>query len=285
MLQVSNVFSGGTLEFARQSLHEHCFTLLCILFHNITGIAMALFMAAIPPCVYGGSPRDTLHLLENYKRVFRSCIELMLEGSGADAPLSNDELKSKLNHLYSTSKALFIAEHSEADANYKDADQLQRLCILKLDPKLRAELDYMAVLGSSILGVLRFGFGLSEIDSEQSERFPEGSEDRKVLESLLEGLEIADHDTSGFQKHHRAGKGREHNRPTLATDIAKQREAQRAIPRQTTFAHLCSYLYHYVLRREANLDEVSFGFVGKTKVNYSGKKSKVPEKLAPLKMY
>lgn len=244
---------------------------------------MALFMAAIPPCVYGGSPRDTLHLLEDYKRVFRSCIELMLEGSGTDAPLSNDELKSKLNHLYSTAKALFISEYSEADANYKDADQLQRLCILKLDPKLRAELDYMAVLGSSILGLLRFGVALSEIDSDRSERFVEGSEERAALQSLLAGLQIADHDTSGFHKHHRSGEGREHNRPKLATDFAKQGEEQRTVPPQTTFAHFCSYLYHYILHREANLDEVSFGFVGKTKLNYSGEKSKVPAKLTCLK--
>ena len=246
---------------------------------------MALLMASIPPCVYGGSPRDTLHLLEDYKRVFRSCIELMLEGSGTDAALSNDDLKSKMNHLHSTAKALFISEYSEADANYKDADQLQRLFILKLDPTLRAELDYMAVLGSSILGLLRFGVALLEIDSDRSMQFAEGSEDREILESLLEGLQVAEHGTSGFHKHHRAGMGKEHSRPKLAMDTAKKREGQRAVPPTTTFVHFCSYLYHYILHREANLDEVSFGFVGKTKTNYSGKKSKVPAKLPSLKMY
>ena len=61
---------------------------------------MAIFMATIPPGVYGGSPREAKFLLEDKKRAFRDCIELMLEGSGPESTLTNDDIKAKRKFLY-----------------------------------------------------------------------------------------------------------------------------------------------------------------------------------------
>ena len=77
---------------------------------NLVGIGMAMFMAAIPPRVYGGSPREAKFLLEDKKRAFRDCIELVLEGFGHDSILTNDDLRAKLHHLHAVAVATFLTE-------------------------------------------------------------------------------------------------------------------------------------------------------------------------------
>jgi hypothetical protein len=209
---------------------------------NCVGIGMAMLMAAIPPGVYGGSPREAKFLLEDNKRVF---------------------LKSKLEQLYATAEATFIAEFSEANDNFSDASQLQKLCILKLDPKLRLELDHMDILGSSILSLLRFSIALADIQPQGGETGDE-NDHRAALEGILDGLEIDDYKyhMSGFHMNHRAGEGMVHNKPkALRKDLNP-----RVIPAHVTFAHFCAYIYHYIVHREGNLETIQWGFFGAQKL-------------------
>mmetsp|Transcript_17431 Transcript_17431/g.37647 ORF Transcript_17431/g.37647 Transcript_17431/m.37647 type:complete len:869 (-) Transcript_17431:198-2804(-) len=238
---------------------------------NLVGIAMSMAMALIPPGVYGNSPRESKFLLEDQKRALRDCIGLVLEGSDS----------AKFHHLYATAKATFVAGFSEANENYNDANKLQRLCILKPNPRMKLELNNAAVLGSSILSLIRFGIILVEAEPEDEGSFAEGSEERRALETILEGLDIVDdpHKISRYHMHHQAGEGKSHERPNILCDSLNQ--AQRAVPAHTTFVHLCVYLCHYISHRELKLDNIYWGFLGKRHTS-KGRRTTLPKPVIQL---
>lgn len=240
---------------------------------NLVGIVMAMIMAAIPPGVYGNSPKEAKFLLEDTKRVFRDCIELVLEGSDP----------AKLHHLYAAAEATFIAGFSEANDNYNDANKLQRLCILKPNPGMKLELDHMAVLGSSILALIRFGIILVEAEPEEETRFREGSEDRRLLETILEGLDIEDdtHNISRYHIHRRAGEDKSHERPNVLCDSLNQ--ARRVVPAHTTFAHFSIFVWHYIVHREIKLDDIRWGYLGKQQTS-KGRRTTLSQPLLQLEV-
>ncbi|KAL7553245.1 hypothetical protein ACHAWF_016504, partial [Thalassiosira exigua] len=219
---------------------------------TIVGIAIAMAMAAIPPGVYGNSPRVAKFLLEDKKRIFRDCIVAALEGADT----------AKLHHLHAVALATFIPSFCEANSNYNDAMQLRRLCILKQNPGLRLELDHLAVLGSSILALIRFTILFVEAEPDGKKRFEEGSEGRHLLEKILTGLDIEDGASiSGYDLHFRELDGKTHERPNVLVDRLDL--ANRVVPVQTTLAHFSIFVCRYIMQRERKLDYIKYGFLGK----------------------
>jgi len=229
---------------------------------NLVGIAMSMALALVPPGIYGNSPREMKFLLEDKKRAFRDCIKLVLDGSDM----------AGLHHLHATSRATFIAGYNEANENYKDADKLEKMCIFKPNPQMKVGLENMAVLGSSILSLIRFAIILIEVEPEGGDRFGDGSEERCILEAILSGLDIEDdaHNISSYQTHHQKGDGKNHERPNILCDTPNQ--AERAVPAHTTFAHLCIFICHYIMHREIKLDTVRWGVLGKQQTS-NGKRT------------
>ena len=228
---------------------------------NLAGILMATIMATIPPGIYGGSPRVAAFLVEDKKRALKECIELVLQGSGSDATLTNDEVREKLYHLYSSARATFKTEFAEANDNYKDATQLHNLPILKVDKRMKLGLDLLTVLGSSVLSLIRFGILLTEIEPDREVRFCVDSKERNALETILKSLDIVDdpQKISGFYAHHHATSGKSHARPDV---LSLPNEDKRVVPAHTTFAHFAIYLCNYITHRERLLDDIHYGFCG-----------------------
>ena len=134
----------------------------------------------------------------------------------------------------------------------------------------------MAVLGSSILELLRFSTMLVEAEP-LNENFSNGSEERGVLENIIEGLDIADDARmmSGYHVHHRGSKGKSHARPYLCESLD---QAERAIPAHKTFAHFCIFLCHYIMHREIKLDTIHWGFFGRKNTS-NGRRTTLSEPL------
>ena len=248
---------------------------------NLVGIAMAVFMATIPPGVtYGGSPCSAQFLLEDIKRAFRECIELMLAGSGTDATITNDDLSEKLFQLHANVLATFTSEFDESNKNFIDATQLASLPILKVDARMKAGLDTLAILGCSVLSLIRFGACLP---MEPSERFGQGSEERKALEKILHGLDIVDdpRNISGFYMHHDQTSGAPKHNAILSP---RENEDQRVVPAHTTFVHFCIYLCHYIMQREIKFDAIQYGFVGE-KMSSLGTRTTLPPGVPLLSVF
>ena len=226
-------------------------------------------MSAIPPGIFGGSPRSLQFLLEDKKRAFRDCLRLVLEGLGTEGTLKIEDTKTKLHQLYATTNATFVAEFAEIQSNFKDANQLQRLCVLKVDPEMKLGIDSSAVLGTSILALIRFGALLCDIDSNDGTRFCKGSYERTTLETILKGLDIEDdpHNISGYgiNKHSVEGQKHASTVPQVElTDLVDRLvNSRRIVPAHTTFTHFCIYLCHYIMHREIKFDSIQYGFLGK----------------------
>ena len=235
---------------------------------NLAGILMSVVMALIPPGVYGTSPREAKFLLEDNKRVFRDCIELMLNGSSSDV--------EELHRLHAVAKEIFMTEFSEVNDNYNDAaDQLKGLCIYKPNPKFKIGLGHLAVLGSTILSLVRLGIIILELEPQEGGSFSECSKERNCLIKILESLDIEDdiHKNSAYHIHKHAREGKSHKRPQMIAGSLKQ--SARAVPIQTTFCHLCIFITHYLVHREIKLDSVYYGMFGK-KSTGQGRRTKIP---------
>lgn len=231
---------------------------------NLAGIGMALVMAFIPPAVFGSSQREAKFLLEDKKRAFRDCIELTLNGSDP----------AKLYHLYATAQATFTAEFKEANDNYKDANQMKKLGILKPDPELKKGIDNLAVLGSSILGLIKLAAWLVEESADATMRFPDGGENRRILELILEGLDIEeDCSLSGYSMQLRRGEGKTHERPNLPHSANQDADIVLA---QKTFTHFCIFACNYIKHRERKFDEILWGLMGERSTT-KGRRTELPE--------
>jgi len=185
---------------------------------NCVGIAMALFMATIPPGIYGNCPYNLKHLLEDKKRFFRDCLQLMLDNADSD----KDTIQ-KLNNLHAAARATFIDGYKEANDNFNDAKILQNLFILKPSEEMKQSLDTFAILGSSVLSVIRFAIVLLE-NSAGEERFTEGSEARKALQTILDALDIED-DTSNISSYYLhliAAEKKNNKRPVMLAECQKK---------------------------------------------------------------
>ena len=172
----------------------------------------------------------------------------------------------KLHRLHAAARVTFVSQYSECNDNYKDANTLHRFPMLKPNPKMKRELDNMAVLGSSILSLIRFGTLLLENNIEE-EMFREGSEARLALQTILKGLDIEDdtNKTSGYHINKQASGRKAHHRPNvLCTSLQR---GERLVPVDVTFAHLCEYICNYIMHRENQLDNIQWGFVGKRRTS------------------
>ena len=230
---------------------------------NLVGIAVAMILALIPPCVYGSSPRLSKFLLEDQKRAFRDCIQFALDGSDS----------KKLHHLHVVAQTTFTSQFSEANSNYTDANQMKKLPLLKPNPLMKLGLDHIAVLGSSILSLIRFATYLIEHQPNGKDRFPDGSTDRRVLEAILEGLDIDDdpRKISDYNMHNKANEGIQHSRPHLLVAAPPSDRAS------TTFVHMCIFIMHYIMHREIKLDDIKFGMLGNQET-CQGRRSTLPKK-------
>ena len=200
------------------------------------------------------------------KRVFKECLALVMDSSETE----------NLHHLHAMAENVFVPGYMEAKGNYDDAKQLERLCILKADPALKFGLANMAVLGSSILSLIRFAVILKEIEPEDGKRFAEGSQERRVLEAILEGLDIEEdkYNVSAYKIAQRKERGKHRDRPDIPT-CGSSDEGPRVVPAHTTFTHLCMFICNYIRHREIRLDEVKFGFVGMQHTS-EGQRSRFP---------
>ena len=235
---------------------------------NLLGICMAMLMSIIPPGVYGNSPREAKFLLEDQKRAFRDGMKLVLEESDSQ----------KFHHFHASAKSSFLAGFMDANNNYNDANQLQRLCILTPNPKMKLGLNSLAIISSSILTLLHFGASLVESEPCADTRFNE--EDRQTIQAILDNLDIEEdiHNTSLYYMHHRDGEGKKHER----FDVSRSNlPNESVVPAHTTFTHLCMFISHYVMHHEIKLDEIQYGFLNNQKPP-QGRRTKVPETIDPL---
>jgi hypothetical protein len=232
---------------------------------NLLGICMAMLMSIIPPGVYGNSPREAKFLLEDQKRAFRDCMKLVLEESDP----------KKFHQFHASANSSFLAGFMEANDNYNDANQLQRLCILKPNPKMKMGLNSLAIISSSILTLLQFGASLVKSEPCAATRFNE--EDRQVIQAILDNVDIEEdiHNTSLYHMRRREGEGKKHERFDVSRSNMPN-EAQRVVPAHTTFTHLCIFISHYVMHREIKLDEIQYGFLNNQKPP-EGRRTKVSE--------
>ncbi|EJK63821.1 hypothetical protein THAOC_15504 [Thalassiosira oceanica] len=234
---------------------------------NLAGIFLSLVLAAIPPGIFGSSPRELQFLLEDKKRALRDCLRLILDGSKTEHRLPQHDLAARLHRLHATAKATFIAGFSDANAYHKDAQQLKSLPILKVDPRMQVALGNAAVLGASLLSLIRLAILIVESDTELA-GFAEGAEERKVLEEIVSGLDIQDdpHHISGYAIIERANDKKEHERPSVLDDNFEETYT-RGISPHTMMANFSLYLMHYIMRREKM--NVAHGFFGRGRAEYS----------------
>ena len=234
---------------------------------NLAGIFMSSALAAIPPGIFGSSPRDLQYLLEDKKRAFRDCLRLILDGSKTEDRLLDQDLAVRLHRLHATANTVFIAGFSEANAYHKDAQQLKSLPILKVDPRMKVALGNAAVLGASLLSLIRLSILVVESDTELA-GFAEGTDERKVLEEIVSGLDIQDdpHHISGYARIERANEEKEHERPSVLDDKFEEAYTRGMSP-HTMMANFSLYLMHYIMRREKTT--VAYGFFGRGRTEYS----------------
>ena len=234
---------------------------------NLAGIFLSTVLAAIPPGIFGSSPRELQFLLEDKKRAFRDCLLLILDGSKAEQRLSRHDLAARLHRLHATAKTAFVAGFSEADANHKDAQKLKSLPILKVDPRMKVALGNAAVLGASLRALIRLAILIVESDTELAD-FAEGTEERKVLEEIVSGLDVQDdpHHISGYARIERANEKREHERPIVLDDNFEETYTRGVSPHKM-MVNISLYLMHYIMRREKM--DVAYGFYGRGRTEYS----------------
>jgi hypothetical protein len=237
---------------------------------NLVGICMAMLMSILPGGVYGNSPREAKFLLEDQKRAFRDCLKLVLEESDSD----------EFHHYHASAKSSFLAGFIEANDNYNDTKMLKRLCILTPNPEMKIGLTTLAIIGSSVLKLIHFGAILVESNPCAETRFNE--EDRKIIESILDNLDIEEdiHNTSLYGMHHQKGEGKKHE----SLDVSQsnlQDDTERVVPVHTTFTHLCIFIAHNVINHEIKLDEIQYGFFNNQK-SPQGRRTKLPETIDPL---
>ena len=179
----------------------------------------------------------------------------------------------QLYHLHEVARATFVAEYKECLDNYNDSNTLHNCCILKPNEKMKWSLNNAAVLGSSILSLIRFGIMLIE-DGGTEERFSEGSEERSALEQILNALDIEDdpNKTSLYYQHYKRLKGKACKRPNIPTRLGK-----RVVPANVTYVHLTVFIANYIMRREIRLDEIQYGFFG-NRTTATGRRSTLPMK-------
>lgn len=120
---------------------------------NLTGVAMAMIVAFIPPQVYGTDPRHVDALFRCERDAVSECLELLV---GA-----NEETALQIRVIHSR----FVSGSYEKQKNalflLKDASKMLRFPIFKVDPRLGQCLDSLSVLATAISNLLAFAVHLA----------------------------------------------------------------------------------------------------------------------------
>jgi uncharacterized membrane protein YgaE (UPF0421/DUF939 family) len=114
---------------------------------TLSGVAMAMVVALIPPTVRGSDPKHARDYLTEIRKAFKLLLETFVdEKEGSE--FADEKEGSKFNQKGFQDSVLASASESWRIAFYllNDASMFQRLPIYKVSPKLKPLLEQMAVV-------------------------------------------------------------------------------------------------------------------------------------------
>lgn len=124
---------------------------------NLTGIAMAVIVAFLPPQVYGSDPKHADALYRCERDAMSECWELLLD--------MNNETSFRLEQILANFNKDIYAHQKEAVFLLKDASKMSRLPIFKVDARLGPCVESLTVLGTAISSFLSFAIQLAHDDT------------------------------------------------------------------------------------------------------------------------
>jgi len=115
---------------------------------TITGVLMAMLVAIIPPQNRGGDPSRFTSILQSCCETFQSGVRLIAEGA--------DDAKAEIMAIKMSFEANGQAIQKDLQFLLKDASKLHRMCVFKVNPRLKEELDAITVTAAYIISWLSF---------------------------------------------------------------------------------------------------------------------------------
>lgn len=151
---------------------------------NLTGVAMAIVMAVIPPGVYGGDPKYAKTLLRKDRELTADALRVLLEPMSPD---DDEEFGARADridkHRMDALPKIKVLRNEAKDLS-SDAGQFHRLPYCKVDPNLPRQLQDIISLGAAMFTMLGF---CSEMLREKELRgsFLPGTKEHDKLQDLL----------------------------------------------------------------------------------------------------
>lgn len=143
---------------------------------NLTGVAMAMIVAFIPPKVYGTDPEYTKAYFRCERDAVSKCMDLLLE--------INVDTSSGIRRIHTEIVNVGFTKQKEAQFLLKDASKMLRFPLFKVDPRLGQYLESLIVIATAILNLLAFAAHFAENKSlmaDGDERLWFQGEIQKVL--------------------------------------------------------------------------------------------------------
>lgn len=110
---------------------------------NVVGIAFAMVLGFIPPCLWGGDPRFCDAIAEQHQKNLAAYLTIFLNGMRGNLEEGKAAAK-RLDSLLKSHMSKDVTDHDLASDFYSDAARLQKLKIFMVDPLLKLELTLTA---------------------------------------------------------------------------------------------------------------------------------------------
>jgi len=121
---------------------------------NLSGVAMAMIVAFIPPQVHGTDPEHIKALFRCERAAVSECADLLVDIKA--------ETATKLEQVHASFTNTSYAKQKEALFLLKDSSKMLRLPIFKVDPRLGQYLESLTVLATAVSNLLVLAIHLAK---------------------------------------------------------------------------------------------------------------------------
>jgi len=110
---------------------------------NVVGIAFAMVLGFIPPCLWGGDPRFCDAIADRHQQNLAAYLSIFLNGMRGNLE-EGKAAAEMLDSLLKSHVSKDVTDHDLVSDFYSDAARLQKLKIFMVDPLLKLELALTA---------------------------------------------------------------------------------------------------------------------------------------------